>query len=70
MKPDTHVRRCDLRTTHLPYRVVALMIAGVIPLHAYADPGNGLLIWQIVGAFFVGCVYQVRKVLVSFRKRK
>jgi hypothetical protein len=36
----------------------------------YADPGSGLLIWQIVGAFFLGCLYQVRKLLIRLRKRK
>jgi hypothetical protein len=52
------------------YRVMALMVVAVMPLQAYTDPGSGLLIWQVVGAFFVGCLYQVRKFLIRFRKRK
>ena len=51
-------------------RVLALLVVAVMPLHAYTDPGSGLLIWQVVGAFFVGCLYQVRKFLIRLRKRK
>jgi hypothetical protein len=56
--------------SHVLARVAALMIVAVWPLKAYTDPGSGLLIWQVVGAFFVGCVYQVRKFLIRIRKRK
>ena len=60
----------DARRADVVFRALALMIVTVAPLQAYADPGSGMLIWQVVGAFFVGCVYQVRKFLIRIRKRK
>ncbi len=54
----------------LYFRIFAFLILGVAPLKAYADPGSGLLIWQVMGAFFVGCLYQVRKFFVKIRKGK
>jgi hypothetical protein len=45
-----------------------------MPLRAalllYADPGSGLLLWQLAGAFFLGIVYQVRKFFGRNRKPK
>jgi hypothetical protein len=49
---------------------MVLMIFGEIPLKAYADPGSGLLVWQIVGAFFVGSAWQIRRFFSRVRKRK
>lgn len=36
----------------------------------YADPGSGLLLWQLAGAFFLGIVYQVKKFFGRNRKPK
>jgi hypothetical protein len=47
-----------------------LLTCAEVPLKAYADPGSGLLLWQIVAAFFLGAVYQARKALIWIRKRK
>ena len=47
-----------------------LMIFAEVPLKAYADPGSGLLVWQIFGAFFVGSAWQVRRFFSRVRKRK
>lgn len=47
--------------SNLAFRALTLAIFLEIPLKAYADPGSGLLLWQVAGAFFVGLVYQVRK---------
>ncbi|MGP8245594.1 MAG: hypothetical protein ACLQVN_13875 [Bryobacteraceae bacterium] len=47
-----------------------LLICAEVPLKAYADPGSGLLLWQIVAAVFLGGVYQARKALSWIRKRK
>jgi hypothetical protein len=33
------------------------------PLRAYADPGSGLLAWQLLGAVVLGAVYNFRRVL-------
>ena len=27
----------------------------------YADPGSGALLWQLVGSFFIGLVFYVRR---------
>ena len=52
------------------YRALTLMVFLEIPLKAYADPGSGLLLWQVAGAFFLGVVYQVRKFFGRVRKKK
>lgn len=54
----------------LLWGILLLLFVLALPLGAYTDPGSGLLIWQMAGAFFVGCLYQVRKFLIRFRKRK
>ena len=75
-RADGNMRLADGPVTgHRPssgllYRVAALLIVAAVPLRAYADPGSGMLLWQIAGAFFVGCAYQVRKFFVRFRKKK
>jgi hypothetical protein len=63
-------RHSDQRPAHVVFRALALLIIVIAPLKAYADPGSGLLIWQMAGAFFVGCVYQVRKFLLRLRKKR
>jgi hypothetical protein len=50
--------------------LVFLLTCVEVPLKAYADPGSGLLLWQIVAAAFLGGVYQARKALSWIRKRK
>jgi hypothetical protein len=63
-------RQADGHASDIVYRVLALLIVAVVPLKAYADPGSGLLLWQIAGAFFVGFVYQIRGFLIRLRKKK
>jgi hypothetical protein len=63
-------RQADGHASDLVYRVLALLIVGVVPLKAYTEPGSGLLLWQIAGAFFAGFAYQVRGFLIRLRKRK
>jgi predicted membrane protein len=38
----------------------------------YADPGSGLLLWQVLVAAVLGLLYQVRRVVyrIIFRKRE
>lgn len=31
------------------------------PAYGYTDPGSGLLLWQMVGAAFVGSLFYVRR---------
>jgi hypothetical protein len=66
----TDRRHSDTHSAHLLLPVVVLLLVVAFPLKAYADPGSGLMIWQIAGAFFLGCVYQVRKFFIRFRKEK
>lgn len=33
------------------------------PLHAYADPGSGILLWQLLLAGLAGVVYHIRCLL-------
>jgi hypothetical protein len=54
----------------LVLRVLVLLLTAAVPAKAYMDPGSGQLIWQVAGAFFLGCLYQVRKLLIRFRKGK
>jgi hypothetical protein len=51
-------------------RVAALLVFLEAPLKAYADPGSGLLLWQVAGAFFLGMLYQARKFLGRIRKKR
>src|SRR5208283_4057670 len=50
----------------------ALLLATVVPAHAYIDPGSGLMLWQLLVSAFVGTVvYQYRKVITFiFRKQR
>jgi hypothetical protein len=50
----------------------ALLLATVVPAHAYTDPGSGLLLWQLLVSAFVGTVlYRCRKIVTFiFRKQR
>jgi hypothetical protein len=66
----TASRYSDRYSAYLVFRVLALLIVAAVPLKAYADPGNGWMLWQIGGAAFLGFVYQVRKFVIRLRQRK
>ena len=63
-------RRSNSQSAHLLSRVVVLLLVAALPLKAYADPGSGIMLWQLGGAFLFGCLYHVRKFLIRFRKGK
>jgi hypothetical protein len=50
--------------------VLALLFASEKEARAYADPGSGTLIWQIVAAGFVGLLFYLRKFTSWFKGRK
>ncbi len=52
------------------FRVATLLVFLEAPLKAYADPGSGLLLWQLAGAFFLGMIYQVKKFVGRIRKKR
>jgi len=57
-------------SANIVVRVVTLLVFLEAPLKAYADPGSGLLLWQVGGAFFLGVLYQVRKFFGRYRKKR
>jgi hypothetical protein len=52
-------------------RLIAVTAVALVfverPLKAYADPGSGLLMWQLLGAFIIGAGYQVRRLVIKLR---
>jgi hypothetical protein len=47
-----------------------LLILTVLPAEAYADPGSGLLLWQLIVSGVVGCVaFRYRKIVRFIFKR-
>jgi hypothetical protein len=44
--------------------LAVLAMAGLAaPAYGYTDPGSGLLLWQMMGAAFVGSLFYVRRIL-------
>lgn len=52
--------------------VVAATLALVSPAYGYTDPGSGLLLWQMVGAAFVGSLFYLRRAFgwLKIRRKK
>jgi hypothetical protein len=46
-----------------------LLLASERSLKAYADPGSGALIWQVLVAATIGVLYYARKIVAFFRKK-
>jgi hypothetical protein len=61
--------KCFTSSHALRLMVVTLIALVFIerPLQAYADPGSGLLMWQLLGAVILGAVYQVRRFIHKLR---
>lgn len=55
---------------NLLLRVLTLLVFLEAPLKAYADPGSGLLLWQLAGAFFLGVAYHIRKFFADRKNKK
>jgi hypothetical protein len=49
--------------------VVGFLLMGERVASAYADPGSGALLWQILVAGFVGALFHLRRFLDRFRNR-
>ncbi len=69
MQTQSVSRPADRHAVDFVLCILAFLMVGAFPLQAYTDPGNGLLILQIAGAFFLGCIYQARKLLARFRRK-
>ncbi|MBZ5653575.1 MAG: hypothetical protein LAO18_24205 [Acidobacteriia bacterium] len=52
--------------------VIFLLLALALarPVHAYADPGTGTMLYQVVMAAIIGGVFQFRKLASFFRRRR
>lgn len=35
--------------------------------HAYSDPGSGLLLWQLLGSFFIGLLFYIRRIILFIK---
>jgi hypothetical protein len=57
------VQSCKARL--LP--ALVLMALSAKEASAYTDPGSGALLWQMLVAGFVGCVFYLRKLLYRIR---
>lgn len=65
----TNHRNSDPYSPHPATRALALMLIALVPLRAYADPGSGLLFYQLASAFVLGVVYHVRKYIADRKNR-
>jgi hypothetical protein len=48
----------------------ALLLAGERPALAYADPGSGALLWQILAGGVVGCLFYFCRITRWFRRKR
>ena len=55
------IRRCVAYT-------LVLFLTMPATAHAYADPGSGLLLWQLLGSFLIGLSFYFRRI-IAFIKR-
>lgn len=51
-------------------KLIVALILCITPAYSYADPGSGVLIYQIIAAAAVSAVFYVRKLLFSFRRKR
>ena len=59
------------RTMQLSFGILtllALIMAMPRPAHAYVNPGNGAMIWQVLAAAGIGSLFYVRKVFIWVRE--
>lgn len=50
------------RTTRTGVFVLCILVSP-LPAYAYTDPGAGLLLWQLLGSFFVGLLFYTKKIV-------
>ena len=49
--------------THTLLGTIALLFSAAYPAYGYTDPGTGLLMWQVIGAAFVGSLFYLKRFL-------
>jgi hypothetical protein len=50
--------------------LVLLTLGWCLPALAYADPGTGALLWQIMVAVLAGVMFKLRSIAQWFSKRR
>jgi hypothetical protein len=73
-----NIRQLQFRHGFFPFRrsvsaagfLLLLLIAVECPARAYTDPGTGTMMYQILGAAFLGVGFYTRKVIRWFRMRR
>lgn len=70
MRKENTMNRKSFVSIHA-IRLLAVTVVSLIfierPLQAYADPGSGLLMWQVLAAVVIGAGYQVRRFVCKLR---
>jgi len=56
--------------TRLLLICVGVLLVAQVPVHAYADPGSGSLILQMLLAASFGVMFYLRKIIGWFRRLK
>jgi hypothetical protein len=54
------------RDLSIEIKVLAALVLSTMPAYSYADPGSGILIYQMIAAAGVGALFYARKLLVFF----
>jgi hypothetical protein len=47
---------------------LVLFLAMPSAAHAYADPGSGLLLWQLLGSFLIGLSFYFRRIMEYIKR--
>jgi hypothetical protein len=63
---DTNRHITDGNHLSFKIKVAAALVLAVMPAYSYADPGSGILIYQMIAAACVGALFYVRKLLIFF----
>jgi len=50
--------------------VLSLVFLLILPsnAHAYTDPGSGILLFQLLGSFFIGLLFYFRRIIAVIKK--
>jgi len=58
----------NIHLKQIMYHVLFLLMALPSLAHAYTDPGSGLLLWQLLGSFFIGLLFYFRRIIAFIKK--
>ena len=52
-------------------RIIQLSLLLLLTLpslaHAYTDPGSGLLLWQMLGSFCIGLLFNLKRIVIYIK---